>query len=150
MSLPIPRLKKMVELTLKENPTYRGIEARNSDIVLMIIIWQRWYSVGTNDDSVVHLHRLFDLPREDNIKRVRAVFQNTEHRYLPTNWDVAKKRGIERDRWESALGYRLSADEVAQHHRTVASVKPPKFEQESMFGGGRVAGKRSYGSPGLL
>lgn len=144
MSLPIPRLRLMVNLTLKENPSYRGIEARNSDIVLMIIIWQRWYSVGTNDDSVVHLHRLFDLPREDNIKRVRATIQNTEGKYLPTSWKVAKQRGIERERWEAGLGYNLPAEEIALHHRTLASVTPPKFEQETMFGGGAAAGKRQF------
>lgn len=124
-SPPVPRLKKMVEYILDENPKYRGVQARNSDIALTILIWQRWYSVGTNDDSVLHLYRLFDLPREDNVKRVRAVFQNTEHKYLPTSLEVLKKRGIEREYWEDALGYKLTGEEMARHAQTVKETTPP-------------------------
>lgn len=127
-SPPVPRLKKMVEYILDENPKYRGVQARNSDIALTILIWQRWYSVGTNEDSVVHLYRLFDLPREDNVKRVRAVFQNTEHKYLPTSLEVLKKRGIEREYWEDALGYKLTTDEIRTHHQTVKENTPRQIE----------------------
>lgn len=127
-SPPVPRLKKMVEMVLDENPKYRNVEVRNSDIALTIVIWQRWYSVGTNDDSIVHLYRLFDLPREDNVKRVRAVFQNTEHRFLPTNPDVLKKRGIEEQYWEEALGYKLTAEEWRRHHQTVKETTPPQID----------------------
>lgn len=122
---PVPRLKKMVELMLDENPKYRGVEVRNSDIALTIVIWQRWYNVGTNEDSVVHLHRLFDLPREDNVKRVRAVFQNVEHKYLPTNPDILIKRGIEQEYWEEALGYRLTREEWTTHHQTLKEANHP-------------------------
>lgn len=124
-SPPIPRLKRMVEYILDENPKYRGIQARNSDIALTIIIWQRWYNVGTNEDSVVHLYRLFDLPREDNVKRVRAVFQNTEHKYLPTDVNVLIKRGIEQEYWEDALGYKLSPEEWKRYHENVKMARNP-------------------------
>lgn len=124
---PVPRLKKMVELMLDENPKWRGVEVRNSDIALTIVIWQRWYNVSDKEDGVVHLYRLMDLPREDNVKRIRAVFQNVEHRFLPTNPDVLIKRGIEAEYWAEALGYRLTPEEWKLHHKTVAETKPPKI-----------------------
>ena len=88
----VPRLKNMVEQILRENPKYQGIEARNSDIALLIIIWQRWYGVSDLPNGTIHVRRLLDLPREDNVKRVRAKIQNEEHKYLPTNPDVLWSR----------------------------------------------------------
>lgn len=134
-NLQVPRLKNMVEMVLAENEKVQvqgrgGIEPRNSDIALTIAIWQKWYSVGTNPDSVIHLYRLFDLPREDNVKRVRAVLQNVEGKYLPTSWEVARKRGIEREKWEEALGYKLTPEEHARHAQTVRETTPPKLEEE--------------------
>ncbi len=131
----VPRLKNMVEMVLAENAKVKlqgrnAVEPRNSDIALTIAIWQQWYSVGTNEDSVVHLYRLFDLPREDNVKRLRAVLQNVEGKYLPTSWEVARKRGIEREKWEEALGYKLTPEEHARHAQTVRETKPPKIEEE--------------------
>lgn len=129
------RLKDMVQIVLAENEKVNvqgrgGIEPRNSDIALTIAIWQKWYSVGTNPDSVIHIYRLFDLPREDNVKRVRAVLQNVEGKYLPTSWEVARKRGIEREKWEEALGYKLTPEEHARHAQTVRETTPPKIEEE--------------------
>lgn len=131
------RLKDMVEIVLPENEKVTvqgrgGIEPRNSDIALTIAIWQKWYSVGTNPDSVIHIYRLFDLPREDNVKRVRAVLQNVESKYLPTSWEVAKKRGIEREKWEEALGYKLDAETRARHAQTVRENQPPKHIEEEL------------------
>lgn len=133
----VPRLKNMVEMVLEKNEKVQvqgrgGIEPRNSDIALTIAIWQQWYSVGTNEDSVVHLYRLFDLPREDNVKRVRAVLQNVEGKYLPTSWEVARKRGIEREKWEEALGYKLDAETRRRHYETVAENKPPAHIEEEL------------------
>ena len=134
-NLQVPRLKNMVEMVLAENEKVKlqgrgGVEPRNSDIALTIAIWQKWYSVGTNEDSVVHLYRLFDLPREDNVKRVRAVLQNVEGKYLPTSWEVARKRGIEREKWEQALGYKEPAEVWQRHAQTVKETTPPKIEEE--------------------
>ena len=120
---PVPRLKKMVESMLAENPKYRGVEARNSDIALTICIWQRYYNVGMNDDSVVHLRRIFDLPSEDKVARVRRTFQNTEHKYLPSNPNVLIARGIAEEYWLQALGYKLTKEEWQRHHQNVAELK---------------------------
>jgi hypothetical protein len=143
-SPPVPRLKNMVEITLRDNPkvTLQGrapVEVRNSDIALTIVIWQTWYNVGANPDSIVHLYRLFDLPREDNIKRLRAIFQNTEHKYLPTDPNVLIKRGIEQQYWEEALGYKLTKDEWVRHHETAKASTPPPMSEMDML----VAGESS-------
>jgi len=127
----LPRLKNMVEQILKENPKYMNIEARNSDIVLLIIIWQRWYGVSDLENGIVHVRRLLDLPREDNVKRVRAKIQNEEHKYLPTNPDVLIKRGIIEEYWETALGYRLTKDEWQRFFKNQAEVK--QGEQSSLL-----------------
>lgn len=119
----VPRLKNMVEQVLRDNPKYQGVEARNSDVALMVLVWQRWYGVSDKPDGIVHVRRLFDLPREDNVKRVRAKIQNEEHKYLPTNPDVLIKRGILEEYWEDALGYNLTKEEWQRHHKTAAELK---------------------------
>lgn len=126
---PVPRLKKMVEITLDENPKYNGVEARNSDIALTILIWQRWYSVG----EAIQVGRLFNLPREDNVKRIRAVFQNVEHKYLPTDPSILIKRGIEEAYWFDALGYNLTKEEWRRHHQTVKETTPPPMTETDML-----------------
>lgn len=119
----VPRLKNMVEQVLRDNPKYNGIEARNSDLALLILIWQRWYGVSDRPDGTIQVRRLLDLPREDNVKRVRAKIQNEEHKYLPTNPDVLIKRGILEDYWHDALGYNLTKEEWRRHRQTEAELK---------------------------
>lgn len=84
-------------------------ESRDSDIRLMIEVWRRYYpqriKKGSTGEEGVWLKDLYDLPREDNVKRVRAQIQNVEHQFLPTSWSVAKQRKIEEDRWRVAMGY---------------------------------------------
>lgn len=121
----------MVEQVLRDNPKYMGIEARNSDIALTILIWQRWYGVSDLDNGTIHVRRLLDLPREDNVKRVRAKLQNEEHKYLPTNPDVLIKRGILEEYWQDALGYNLTKEEWQRHHKTVAELETG--EQRSLL-----------------
>lgn len=96
-------LKTMVEECLRNMP-----ETRNSDIVLMLAIWRRYFPQrirkGASGEEGVWLRDIIDLPREDNIKRVRAKF-NAEGKYYPTDWKVAKARGIKEDEWRQDLGY---------------------------------------------
>lgn len=101
----IKTLKGQVESVLQDIP-----ETRNSDIALTIEIWRRFFpdKIRTLDGGAVEyvsLGSLYSLPREDNVKRVRAMFQNVQKKYLPTKWEVAKARGIEEDEWRTALGY---------------------------------------------
>lgn len=83
-------------------------KSRNSDIRLTQMIWWRFYNdkfETINGKAYVEIGALFDLPREDNIKRIRAKIQNDLHEFLPTDPEVARKRGWEIDEWRSYLGY---------------------------------------------
>lgn len=53
----------------------------------------------------VNVESLFDLPREDAVKRIRAQIQNDDGLFPPTNWEVANKRGFEEIAWRRSLGY---------------------------------------------
>lgn len=108
---------EMVDRILRNVP-----EARNSDITLMIEIWRHYYpsriiTSATSGAQAVRLSDLYTLPREDAIKRERAAL-NAEGKYYPTDWEVAKGRGIKEDEWRVALGY----------PRKDETVKPTKDE----------------------
>lgn len=100
----ILRLTEQVEQILKKYP-----ETRNSDIDLTIKLWKIYYPnkihYGTvKGIPVIRLKDLFELPREDNIKRIRAKIQNQEFRYLPTYIEVVRRRRMDEDSWREALG----------------------------------------------
>lgn len=83
-------------------------KSRNSDIRLTQMIWWHFYRSHMKqiDGKVyVNVADLFTLPREDNIKRIRAKIQNELKEFLPTDASVAKKRGWQEDEWRSYLGY---------------------------------------------
>lgn len=100
----------MVEACLRNIP-----ETRNSDITLMIEVWRRYFPQrvkrGQTGEEGIWLKDLYDLPREDNIKRERAKF-NAEGKYYPTDWKVAKARGIKEDEWRVVNGYPTKAETV--------------------------------------
>ena len=52
---------------------------------------------------------LYWLPREDNVKRVRAFWQNDKKKFLPTVLEVAIARRINEDEWRVAMGYPTKA-----------------------------------------
>jgi hypothetical protein len=101
------KLKDLVETMLVGIP-----ETRNCDIRLTIEIWKRFYPDRIRKTLTggggIYLDDLYDLPREDNIKRYRARFQNDENKYLPTDWKVAKRRKINEGVWREALGYPIN------------------------------------------
>ena len=83
-------------------------ESRNSDIRLTQMVW--WTSYRSHLRMIdgkpyIEMKELFTLPREDNIKRVRAKIQNVDKEFLPTDPKVAEKRGWEIDEWREYLGY---------------------------------------------
>ena len=126
----LENLKDQIVEQLKSKP-----ECRNSDITLMIEIWKVYYFEKLFDVNVagrkgedqgrdyiwqpaVELRKLYDLPRDDNIKRIRAKLQEEaleriesgkvkgdEQFYLPTSWEVAHQRQIQSAIWTKALGY---------------------------------------------
>ena len=95
-------LRKQVETCLHHYP-----EARDSDVTLMIKVWEHFYpkhiKQGATGERGIWLKDLYDLPREDNIKRVRDIIQNVLGRYLPTSWAVAKQRKINEERWRAYI-----------------------------------------------
>lgn len=99
----INSLKAKVEYILTRYP-----ETRNSDIALSIRLWKSYYHkdlIEQNGKSYIDLNKLFDLPREDNIKRIRAKIQNEEKRLLPTDISVVRQRKMNELEWKQLLGY---------------------------------------------
>ena len=106
-------LKSKVEYCLKTYPY-----TRDSDIALTIRIWKTFYksSIKTNDNGVefIVLQSMYDLPREDGIKRIRAKIQNhkTKPMYLPKDYFVRRKRKISEETWRKHLGYEPEFREI--------------------------------------
>lgn len=99
----IDTLKKQVLKVLEKYP-----KARDSDVRLMLILWQMFYPSRIHKTEPVNrpyvfLTDIMDLPREDNIKRVRAIIQNVENKFLPTSWAVAKQRKINEGTWRAYI-----------------------------------------------
>jgi hypothetical protein len=97
-------LLDQVEFVLATYP-----ETRNSDITLTLQLWEVYYPQFLHKDNggatIINARDLFDLPREDNIKRVRAKFQNEQQKYLPTSIDVLINRAKASKEWRQLLGY---------------------------------------------
>lgn len=121
----------MVETILRNKP-----ETRNSDITLMLEIWSHFFphlvrTSAASGKRGVWLEDIYNLPREDNIKRVRAKL-NAEGKYFPTDWKVAKARGIKEDQWRAELGYPTKSD-------TVHPTKTESYmDEERNFNQGRL------------
>ena len=84
-------------------------ETRNSDVTLTIAIWKEYFPERIKREmssgaDCVELKALYDLPREDGVKRYRAHFQNDLNLYLPTSLEVALQRKINEERWREAMG----------------------------------------------
>jgi len=104
----VKNLKEKVKHCLEKYP-----ETRNSDIKLTNAIWYEYYRNklfldyrdNSSGDLAVRLKDLYNLPREDEIKRIRAYFQNDKKLYLPTSWEVARRRKWKEEEWRSIMGY---------------------------------------------
>lgn len=94
---------------LDEDLSYEN--PRNSDVSLMLQIWTVFYakylhiSESGEIGLAVNVENLYRLPREDNIKRYRAIIQNQEKKFLPTNPEVRRKRRTLEEDWYESLGY---------------------------------------------
>lgn len=105
LSEKVVKLTDQILVVLEKYP-----ETRNDDIELTIQVWKSFYTEfiikpGEYPEEKwrVELQNLRNLPREDNIKRIRAKIQNDEGKFLPTKWDVAKKRKIAKLIWEEQM-----------------------------------------------
>lgn len=99
----IDSLKNQVLKILMKYP-----KTRDSDVRLMLTLWMIYYPSRIHKDSpdensYVYLKDIMSLPREDNIKRVRAVIQNVENKYLPTSLEVVKQRKINEELWREYI-----------------------------------------------
>ena len=101
----LSKLKNQIYHCLEKYP-----DTRNSDILLMTTIWQEFYSEYI-DDRKIKLDALFVLPREDSVKRMRAMLTK-KNLFLPTNLEVAKKRKIKEEVWRESLGFNPELREV--------------------------------------
>ncbi len=94
-------LKQQIEHILKRKP-----QARNSDIALTICLWETYYTNlvmrGDRDKTFINLDSLYNLPSQDNIKRIRAKF-NSEGLYLPTDKRVIKQRKLNEADWHENM-----------------------------------------------
>ena len=94
----ISNLTTMVFEVLEGSPL-----TRNSDVLLTAEIWKRFFNgivhYGYNG-AYIFLDDMPTLPREDEIKRIRARIQNERKMFLPTNWETAKRRGIKEEEWK--------------------------------------------------
>ena len=91
------QLKKMrdkVAYCLKNAPA-----TRNSDKSLTIAVWIKFYPHLLNDKKSVELVKLFELPSQDAISRVRRKIQ--EQGLYPPSLEVALKRGWEEQKWRN-------------------------------------------------
>ena len=120
-------IAERVEYWLRNVP-----ETRDSDTLLTMKVWANDFPSDLNlfvravergmfEEAVLFLR---ELPSQDNIKRIRAQF-NHDGKYYPTSWTVAKKRGIEEDRWRMALGY--PAKEAARTTTKAESYMDPEL-----------------------
>jgi len=93
-------LKEQVEDILKTIP-----ETRNSDIKLTLNIWVKFFPEKVkivDEERYVKMKDLYDLPREDNVKRIRAKF-NEKRLYLPTNPEVLRRRRLKEQEWRQDM-----------------------------------------------
>jgi len=102
-------LTEKVRRILKNYP-----ETRNSDIELTIRLWWVFHRDKINSDGTVKIRELWNLPREDNIKRIRAKIQNDQGMFLPTDPQIIKERQKLSKKWKQDLGYDPTQRQVAQ------------------------------------
>lgn len=103
----LKNLKYQILYCLQKYP-----ESRNSDTKLTNLVWMSFYrkhiiNVGNEDHPVyaVRLAELYELPTQDDIKRIRAKIQNIKHKFLPTEWKIAQQRKWNEEEYRKFLGY---------------------------------------------
>lgn len=100
------KIKDRVEAILKDN-----LKARDDDAYLTVLYWVTYTPQFIREDpntltregkpkKFLYLSDIIEnLPREDSIRRVRAVIQNVEKKYLPTTPEIRKRRKIAEEDW---------------------------------------------------
>ena len=116
----IKNLKDKVRRMLALHP-----DTRNSDITLTIRMWKEYSNpllIHREKDNryYVALEDLFNLPREDNIKRHRAKIQapkpEGEGLYPPTDEKVLKQRNKLRKEWHTSMSNVVAPDDYYNNY----------------------------------
>lgn len=61
--------------------------------------------IEEDGQKYINVMQLFNLPREDHVKRIRAKIQNEERIYLPTDPNILLRRIRLSKEWREFLGY---------------------------------------------
>jgi len=90
-----PRAKYVIEHYLEAEP-----ETRNCDKLLTLRVIQHYLNDNKGKDYVqIKMKDFGCIPAFETIKRIRALFQNVDKKYLPTDPDVRTRRGIAEEAW---------------------------------------------------
>lgn len=110
----ILKLKKQVETLLEECPA-----TRDSDQYLTLKIWLKYYpeklDLSDPANPRIAFKDIMILPREDNVKRIRAKLQNDQLKWLPTKLEVVKKRKINEVVWRARMGIPTFTKSMERH-----------------------------------
>jgi len=116
-------------------------KSRNSDIRLfnniLLIFYKEFIKTVDGKDSV-ELSDLYQLPHQDNVKRIRAKIQNEDKKFLPTSIEVAKKRGWLEEDWRKLLGYNpelrtTNAEEHIEIIENKSFIQQHQYTQNKLF-----------------
>lgn len=66
-------------------------ETRNSDVTLVIKLWESFYSGFLHNGGWIHTSDLHNVPMQDGVARIRRIIQKRGE-YLPTNERIARLR----------------------------------------------------------
>lgn len=91
-------LRGRVEYVLARNE-----QARDSDIQLTVAVWRTFYYHKIKDDWV-HLTDVLQLPREDQISRIRRKLQEEGH-FRGTNYVERRRKEAAEDAREHSAPY---------------------------------------------
>ena len=91
-------IKEKVEYVLEHFP-----HTRDNDQKLTIQLWREFYGRHIHL-GLIPVERIPLLPAENSVRRARAILQNEQGMYPPTDWPTAKKRGWQRRDWTRAYG----------------------------------------------
>lgn len=103
MKKKAPKNKYQVESILQEFP-----ETRDSDLLLMVKIWETFYKdyimvSSKTGAKAIDLSNLSRVPQEEDIRKARNYIQKVEMRFLPKSAKIAKKRRIDMTLWRQKM-----------------------------------------------
>jgi hypothetical protein len=71
---------------------------RNSDKQLWIMLIRQFYKKSISFGRI-WIEKIPLLPDMNSMRRARCVIQNRRKQYIPTEWEVAKKRKWKKSEW---------------------------------------------------